>query len=404
VRLMVVGHPFLLAYNQQKYVAMKRLDKNLRLRLVVPNRGGDRFGVTDYQVHPDLTTEEVVPLKAYVAKSHMTYVHAARPLAATLRSFQPDVIHIEEEPQAFVTLETIALREACAPRAAVSLFTWDNILRRRRFPLGVAKRRLRAYSLRRTSVMICGNRQAAELLRVEGRFSGKVEILPQYGLDVTEHMPGTEPDLSEELGLQADPVIGFIGQMVPRKGLRLLFEALGDLQHYPWKLLLVGSGPLEQEIREKWMPGLPGRVVLVPAVPYEQVNRYFRCLDIFVLPSQTTPTWKEQFGLALAQAMMLGIASIGSDCGAISDTLGPGGAIIQQHDAEGLRQALENFLTTPTLRARAATAGREFALQNYTVEGVAARYLDAFEKARCHHAGRDTTSETLKLESIGRRV
>jgi glycosyltransferase involved in cell wall biosynthesis len=108
--------------------------------------------------------------------------------------------------------------------------------------------------------------------------------------------------------------------------------------------------------------------------------------------------------LALAQAMMLGIASIGSRCGAIPETLGPGGAIIQQQDAEGLRQALETFLISPIRRADAATAGREFALQNYTVAGVAVRYLDALERARCHHAGRDTTSETLKLESIGHGV
>lgn len=386
MRLMVVGHSFLLAYNQQKYVAMKRVDKGLHLRLVVPCRGRDRFDLTDYQVHPELSPEEVVPLRPYMAKSHMTYVHAPGPLAAVLRSFEPDVIHVEEEPQAVIALETITLRNALAPRAAVTLFTWDNILRPRRFPLGVAKRRLRAYSLRRTSAVICGNREAAELLRAEGRFSGNIEVLPQYGLNVTEHQPGTESQLRAELGLNGVPVVGYLGRMVPEKGLRLLFEALGKLLCYPWKLLLVGSGPLEEEIRERWMATLPGRVVLLPSVTYEQVPRYLRCTDIFVLASQSAPAWKEQFGLALAQAMMLGIASIGSNCGAIPDTLGPGGTIVEQHDAEGLKQALDNFLTSPNCRRRAATASREFALQNYTVERIAARYLEVFENARNHHS------------------
>ncbi len=404
MRLMVVGHPFLLAHNQQKYVAMKRVDKDLRIRLVVPCRGRDRFDLMDYQVHPELSPEEVVPLRPYMAKSHMTYVHAVGPLAGVLRSFDPDVIHIEEEPQALISLEMIALRKAFAPRAAVALFTWDNILRPRRFPLGVAKRRLRAYSLRRTSAVICGNRAAAELLRAEGRFSGNIEVLPQYGLNVSEHQPGTEAQLRTELGLNGVPVVGYLGRMVPEKGLRLLFEALGKLLSYPWKLLLVGSGPLEEEIRERWMATLPGRVVLLPSVSYEQVPRYLRCTDIFVLASQSAPAWKEQFGLALAQAMMLGIASIGSNCGAIPDTLGPGGTIVGQHDAEGLKQALENFLTSPTCRQRAATAGREFALQNYTVESVAARYLEVFEKARNHNAGRYASREALELESIGRKI
>ena len=88
----------------------------------------------------------------------------------------------------------------------------------------------------------------------------------------------------------------------------------------------------------------------------------------------------------------------------LTDTLGPGGAVVGQHDAEGLKQALENFLTSPPCRQRAATAGREFALQNYTVESITARYLDVFENARNHHsAGRNLSSDALELESLGRK-
>jgi glycosyltransferase involved in cell wall biosynthesis len=382
VKLMVVGHPFLLAYNQRKYVAMKRVDKDLRLRLVVPSSGRDRFEWTDCEVHPELSSEELVPLRSRMAKSHMTYIHTPRPMASLLRDFQPDVIHIEEEPQALITVETILLRNLFAPRAMISSFSWDNILRPRRFPIGAVKKRLRAYSLRRISLVVCGNREAADLLRAEGRFKGIVEVLPQYGLDVKEHEPGTEAQLRSELGLQGVPVIGYLGRMVPEKGLRVLFQALAELQNYAWKLLLVGSGPLEQEIRERWMTRLPGRVVLVNAVPYEQVPRYLRCTDIFVLASQSTPVWKEQFGLALAQAMMLGIASIGSRCGAIPETLGPGGAVIEQQDIDGLKRALENWLAFPAVRTHAAVTGREFALRNYTVDHVAERYLSAFDRIR----------------------
>ncbi len=395
MKLMVVGHPFLLAYNQQKYVAMKRLDKDLRLRLVVPSRGRDRFEFTDFQIHGELTAEEIVPLKPHLAKTHMTYMHAPRAIAATLRNFQPDVIHIEEEPQAFISLEVIALRQMFAPRAAVSLFSWDNILRQRRFPLGVAKRRLRAYSLRRTSLMICGNRQAAELLRAEGRFGGAVEILPQYGLDVTEHMPGAEPLLRRDLGLQVGPVIGYVGQMVERKGLHLLFDALGKLLHRPWKLLLVGSGPLEQEIRERWFAKLPGRVVLVPAVTYEQVNRYFRCLDIFVLASQSTPTWKEQFGLALAQAMMSGVACIGSSSGAIPEVVGPGGLIFDEGRSDDLQKNLTTLLDSTSLRKQFGDQGRRFALQHYTRERVAAQYMAAFDRMRTRSSGQPGAESKL---------
>jgi glycosyltransferase involved in cell wall biosynthesis len=193
--------------------------------------------------------------------------------------------------------------------------------------------------------------------------------------------------------------------MMPRKGLRLLFDALGNLVHYPWKLLLVGSGPLEQEIREQWMARLPGRIVLVPAVPYEQVNRYFRCADIFVLPSLSTPTWKEQFGLALAQAMMLGIPCIGSTSGAIPEVLGPGGVLFEEGRSADLQKQLKALLDSKEMRKQLGDQARRFALQHYTREGIAERYLEAFERARCHvTSALDGTSETLELESLARKI
>jgi glycosyltransferase involved in cell wall biosynthesis len=382
MNLLVIGHPFLFAYNQKKYVAMKRLDRNLRLCLIVPSRMRERFEMTDCQLHPALSREEVVPLRARPARSHMTYLYPPRRMGEILRSFQPHVIHLDPgEPQALITVETIALQRRFAPGAAVTLWTVDNLLRRRRFPLGAVKRRLRDYSLRRVTAMLACNRRAAELLRAEGRYGGPVEVIPQYGLDVTEYQPGTESELREALGLSGSLVVGFVGRLVPEKGLRLLIAALGRLPSLPWKLLLVGAGPLEREIRRDWMARFPGRIVLVPAVPYESVPRYLRCSDIFVLPSNSTPHWMEQFGFTLAQALMLGIAAIGSSSGAIPEVLGPGGIVFEEGNTEALARALEELLNSRARREQLGALGREFALQNYTQEGVAGRYLAVFEKA-----------------------
>jgi L-malate glycosyltransferase len=378
MNLLVVGHPFLLAHNQKKYVALRQL--GAEIRLVVPSRGRDRFDVTDCEVHPALRREEVVPLKAWLARSHMTYLHNPGRIAEILRDFQPGVIHIEEEPQALITVEVIALRQSFAPSAAVTLFTWDNLLRRRSFPLGTVKRQLRSYSLRRTDAVVCGNQQAAELLRAESRFRGTVEVLPQYGLGVDEHQPGIEPTLRAKLGLQDGIVVGYVGRLVPEKGLRILLDALDQLRSLPWKLLLVGAGPLENEIRENWMARFPGRIVLVPAVRYEQVPQYLRCSDIFVLPSYSTSWWMEQFGLTVAQAMLLGIPVIGSSSGAIPEVLGPGGIVFEERSTKELTRALNELLDSPDRRKELGMRGREFGLRNYTLEGVAGRYHNLFER------------------------
>lgn len=376
MRLLVIGHPFFLAYHQRKYVAMKRL--GVEVRLVVPNRGRDRFDLTECELHPALTQDEVIPLPAWLAGSHTTYVHPPARLARILREFQPDVIHIEEDPQFFITLEAIALQRIFAAKAKVTLFTWDNILRPRRFPLGWIKARLRTYSLHRAAAVMCGNSEAAELLREEERFKGLIEVLPQYGLDPEEFQPGNEPQLRFELGLADHIVIGYIGRLVPEKGLHLLREALNSLQNRPCKLLLVGAGPLEKEIRECWMPKFTGRIVLVAAVPYDQAARYLRCMDIFVLPSLTTPKWKEQFGLALAQAMMLGKACVGSSCGAIPEVLGPDGIVFREGDKEQLALVLKSLLDSPVRREEIGLRLRQLALHRYVLQCVTAGYLGVF--------------------------
>lgn len=402
MKLMVVGHPFLFAHNQKKYAAMKQLDPDLQLRLVVPSRGRDRFDLADCEVHPALARAEVVPLNAYLARSHMTYLHGPQGIASVLRDFLPDLIHIEEEPQALITVETISLQRLFAARAVVTLFTWDNLLRRRRFPLSILKRCLRAYSLRRVASVICGNRRSAELVRDEMCFGGAIEVLPQYGIDAAEYRPGTEPVLRAELGLGQDVVVGYVGRLVHEKGLRLLIRALGQLKSYSWRLLLVGAGPLESEIREYWMKEFPGRIVLVPGVPSEQVPKYLRCLDIFVLPSYSTPSWMEQYGLALTQAMMTGIPCIGSSSGAIPEVLGSAGPIFDEGNAEKLARVLEELLRTPARRERLGALGRDLALRKYTMEGVAAKYLAAFERTASRLSVQKCKAGTAaKLGSVG---
>ena len=386
MRLLVVGHPLVVAYNQKKYVAMKRIDPSLQLRIVVPKQNRHPFGTFRWEVHPELNSEEVVALASVFSQSHMTYVLDPVRMAWILRQFRPEVIHVEEEPHAGVTVATTCLRDALLPRAAITLFTWDNLHRSRRFPLGALKRKLRSYTLRRAAAVVCGNRDAERLLRMQEVHKGYTVALPQFGLDPSDHTAGTEPELRIQLELAGSIVVGYMGRMVPEKGILLLLAALAKLTQYPWKLVLVGSGPLEQEIHEHWIARFPGRIVHVRAVLHQEVPRYLRCLDVFVLASYAVAHWREQFGLTLAQAMMLGIPSVVSSCGAIPEVVGPGGLIFEEGKEESLREALQMLFSFARCRRELGARAREFALRHYTIAGIAARYLSVFEQAQSLHA------------------
>ena len=378
MKVLVVGHSFLIAWCQQKYAAMKKLDSSLELRLACPRVVRHPFGEYHYEVCEDLQPQEIVPLPYVLSGSNMTYILDFRKLGALLREFRPDIVHIEEEPHALVTVQTIFLHRWARSSAPISLFTWDNIQRPRRFPIGVAKRRLRRFALERATLLVCGNQEAADLIRLRDGYRRKTVVLPQLGADPQEHQPGSELQLRRQLGLGDELCVGFMGRLVPEKGIVLLLQALASLRDLRWKLLLVGTGPLEEKVRTEWVPRFNDRIVLHKAVSHSQVPRYLRCMDIFVLGSYRTRRWKEQFGLTLVQAMMLGIPCVGSSSGAIPEVLGPGGLVFEEGNINDLRNKLELLLSSTVQRKELGMRAREFACKNYTLHQVAKKYLELF--------------------------
>lgn len=379
MKLLVVGHTYITAFSQGKYAAMKRLAPGLQLRLVIPNDVGHVFATYKREVHPGLEPNEVVQLPVIMKQSIMTRIlHPAR-LAALMRTFNPDLIHIEEDPHSLTGLETVFLSRQLCRRAAVSFFIWDNLNHTPRYPLNVLKTASTHYSFARCALVVCGNIEGQRLLSEAKGYTGHSLVLPQVGLDPDEYTPHLLQALPEQLAKRDNtPLVGFLGRLVPEKGVRLLLESLSRLQELKWKLLLIGNGELKEEIQNKWQKKFCNRLILMDAVPHKAVSKYLRRLDVFVLPSYGIPTWKEQFGLTLAQAMMAGVACIGSSSGAIPETLGPGGLVFKERDADDLTCALKRMLESEELRRDLGNKGQAFAMQHYSNATIAGAYLTAF--------------------------
>ena len=113
------------------------------------------------------------------------------------------------------------------------------------------------------------------------------------------------------------------------------------------RLLAVGRGP-EQVNGE-----------VVDGVKPEQVKDYLRQMNVLVLPSLTTPKWKEQFGRALIEAMACGVPVVGSNSGAIPETIGDAGLIVPEGDVAALRAAIIRLKDDAELRAELSRRGLE---------------------------------------------
>jgi glycosyltransferase involved in cell wall biosynthesis len=379
MRLLVVGHTYVTVFAQRKYVEMKSQCEGLELRILTPRAIPHVFMRHTRDLAPELSAEEVIDIREFLGHSHMSYVLDPFRFAKVLREFQPDRVHIESDPYSAVGVEAVFLTRLVCPLAKISFFIWDNLARVPRFPLNIIKRELNRYSLSKADLVVCGNKEGELLLRERKGYKGRTAVLPQLGLNPDPYVNPQINLIRNELLIPANlPLIGFVGRLIPEKGVSLLLEALHRLNDLEWRVLILGSGPLESEITGKWQEIFGDRLIYRKAVPHADVPPYIRAMDIFVLPSYTTPTWKEQFGLVIAEAMLAGVPCIGSSSGAIPDVIGPGGLVFKENNGDDLVRTLERLLVDSSLRKSLAENAQRFALQNYTHAAVATLYLKQF--------------------------
>ena len=315
----------------------------------------------------------------------MTYLLAPIALFRLLKNFKPDVIHIEEDPHSLVALETICIASLTCPRTPISFFIWDNVNHKPRFPLNVIKRWLTRFSLSRAAWVVAGNRDAQALLGSQKNYHGPSNVLPQFGIDYAVYQGEPKPEMARLLAKQAGtPIIGYMGRLVSEKGILHLCQALEGLMNRPWKLVVVGAGPLQKDLEEQWRPRFGERMILAGPGARADLPDYLKCFDILVVPSYSTPAWKEQFGYIIVEAMAAGVAVIGSSSGAIPEVLGEAGAVFPEGDIPRLQATLARLMESSDERNRLSRLGRARAHEAFSHDAVSASYLAIFRQMSPH--------------------
>src|ERR1019366_4025527 len=115
------------------------------------------------------------------------------------------------------------------------------------------------------------------------------------------------------------------------------------------------------------------------SIVHDQVPAYLNAMDIMCAPSQTTPSWKEQFGRMLVEAFASGVAVIGSDSGEIPNVVGGSGLVVEEKDEAGWARAITDLIDDRERRAAFASQGLARAHDGFAWPVVARSYLDFFE-------------------------
>ncbi|MEJ2241190.1 MAG: glycosyltransferase, partial [Candidatus Bathyarchaeota archaeon] len=119
-----------------------------------------------------------------------------------------------------------------------------------------------------------------------------------------------------------------MGKLIPKKSPFTLIQSINYIlnKHKDIKLLIVGSGILEESIRCKVKKlGLENYVKFFGYIGKEDLDKCYSAADLFVLPSINEP-----FGIVLLEAMAFGCPIIASNSGACPEVVGDSGLLFKQ--------------------------------------------------------------------------
>ncbi len=151
------------------------------------------------------------------------------------------------------------------------------------------------------------------------------------------------------LASDARPMLLFVGDMVPAKGVLELIEAVFRLLEngLDCSLTLVGDGPLRAELEARVTAVGVSHVTFVGTVPRTEVARWMRRADCLVLPSHNEGT-----PVCVMEALSSGTPVVATDVGGIPDLIDPEvtGLLVPPKDVTALTSALTRVVGDAALR------------------------------------------------------
>ncbi len=215
--------------------------------------------------------------------------------------------------------------------------------------------------MNKTDLFICHTQKSKVCIKKEGYGHKKVEVIP-LGVDLDRFKPKKSSN-------QRQKTILFVGRLVEEKGVMDLYEAfkncfLTSKSDNP-KLLLIGEGYLKKKlIRISQIDGLENSIN-IENHPYESIHQIYKKADLLVLPSKSTKTWEEQYGMVLLEALATGLPIIAYDSGAIKEVLQGTNLLIKEGDKKALAYSIKRLIGNVDLSAKMRLKSRKLAEKRY---------------------------------------
>jgi glycosyltransferase involved in cell wall biosynthesis len=190
-------------------------------------------------------------------------------------------------------------------------------------------------------------------------------------------------DVRSHWGISKDkPVILFMSRIDPKKGLELLIPALEELltAGYDFHFVLAGTNPQDPSYEDKIKTqiansSLRSHTTITGFVTGVAKASLLQTADLFVLPS-----YYENFGIAVAEAMVAGTPVVISDQVHIYQQVEDSASgWVGTTDTQSLVELLKQALSNPAERQRRGENARNYALENFSWQAIALQMIQAYK-------------------------
>lgn len=204
----------------------------------------------------------------------------------------------------------------------------------------------------------------------------KIDIIP-FGINLEQF----KPMKCESLFSSNDIVIGTIKALEDRYGIEYLIKSFNILykkyNHLSLKLLIVGSGSLEQKIRNLILElELSDCCILTGNIPFKDIPIYQNMIDIFVALSKN-----ESFGVSVIESSSCSKPVVVSNVGGLPEVVFDGitGYIVPSENIIESVAAIEKLVLDKELRLSLGRNGRKMVEDNYNWNENVLQMLKIYE-------------------------
>lgn len=239
--------------------------------------------------------------------------------------------------------------------------------------------------------------------------SRKVVRIP-LGIELArfEPKPRRRANARAALGIEPDGIVlGAVGHFGAEKGLDRSLRVLQVLARrglpHPVTLIVVGDGaPADRRALQKLAQETPTvRVVFTGFHP--RVERWLQACDIFVhLPRQ------EAFGLAVVEAMAMGLPIVACRVGGLTDIVreGVNGWLVRPGTPADMTGALELLILSSRIRTEMGIESRRIARAEFGADLYSQRYVGLYDDILQGNRPRgvESSNEGREADGCGRRA